>query len=332
MSISRDTLYPLMMASFILDYRMEGQPLQVVAKRFTYPGRERTQCNSSSLDITLLMIAGIGCESELWLPAVKYLFKLQSQSKSKVNIRDVWTLDWPNAGDAAVINELFLKENYATSLTPRELGIAARNLVHSGLLDLKGSKLVGVGHSGGFGGILFAEPDIGYIPFDAVILVEPPLLSKSVIPAHKEYISRSIDYHIAQPDVWPTIEDAMRWHRAKMPWRSWHPEALQVFSETHFQCLPTAYHTQTEGVTSKTYKGQVGASFNAGDYLHICVDLLGDLCSSCPVHVIFGSKQGFWPKSLAKSIKDTTQAFQSRFASVTYVPNTTHYVNILFTS
>lgn len=64
MSLRPETLHPLTLASFVLDYRLEGHPLQVVAKRLSYPGGNDQNSSQSSQEITLLLSAGIGC-SEL---------------------------------------------------------------------------------------------------------------------------------------------------------------------------------------------------------------------------------------------------------------------------
>jgi hypothetical protein len=61
MPLSRETLHPLTMASFVLDYRLEGEPLQVVAKRFSYPEENQTSSSRSAQGITLLLTAALGC-------------------------------------------------------------------------------------------------------------------------------------------------------------------------------------------------------------------------------------------------------------------------------
>ena len=61
MLLSRETLHPLTMASFVLDYRLEGEPLQVVAKRLTYPEDNQSHSNPSIQELTLVLTSGIGC-------------------------------------------------------------------------------------------------------------------------------------------------------------------------------------------------------------------------------------------------------------------------------
>jgi hypothetical protein len=74
---------------------------------------------------------------------------------------------------------------------------------------------------------------MGAIPYYALILVEPALFQRSVSHVYSHILCRGIAYATAQPDVWPTIQDAMHWHKARAPWEEWHPDTLQVFSVSH---------------------------------------------------------------------------------------------------
>jgi hypothetical protein len=60
MPLSNETLHPLTMASFVLDYRLEGEPIQVVVKRFSYPEDNQAPSSHSMQEITLLFTAGLG--------------------------------------------------------------------------------------------------------------------------------------------------------------------------------------------------------------------------------------------------------------------------------
>lgn len=134
-----------------------------------------------------------------------------------------------------------------------QYGMAIRGLVRSGLVDLEKSKLVGVSLCGGAGAqyensntSLYAlsqmhhslTVDLEAVPYSALILVELPLFHKPDVSLNQSWNARSASFTNAQPDVWPTIEDAMLWHKARKPWKRWHPEALQVFSvsSVYFGC------------------------------------------------------------------------------------------------
>lgn len=72
--------------------------------------------------------------------------------------------------------------------------------------------------------------DLEAVPYSSLILIEPPLFHKPDLSANQSWVTRSVLFRNAQPDVWPTVEDAMLWHKARAPWKAWHPEVLQVFS------------------------------------------------------------------------------------------------------
>jgi hypothetical protein len=76
---------------------------------------------------------------------------------------------------------------------------------------------------------LGSDPQKESILFDALILIEPALISRNAEVIQKEFVARSISTIQAQLDVWPTIEDSTNWHKARLPWKGWHPDVLEVF-------------------------------------------------------------------------------------------------------
>lgn len=60
MSLSRETLHPLTIASFVLDYRLQGEPLQVVAKRLSYLDDNPTHSSPSRQEISLILTSAVG--------------------------------------------------------------------------------------------------------------------------------------------------------------------------------------------------------------------------------------------------------------------------------
>jgi len=77
---------------------------------------------------------------------------------------------------------------------------------------------------------IFVDPELGpMLPYDAVIMIEPPLLNRDVITSQKKFIARIVALNKAIPDVWHTMDDAINWHKERAPWKTWDPEVLQVF-------------------------------------------------------------------------------------------------------
>lgn len=49
---------------------------------------------------------------ECWEPVIEMLFAATEAQESETKIREVWCIDAPNHGEAAVLNEKFLRTNW----------------------------------------------------------------------------------------------------------------------------------------------------------------------------------------------------------------------------
>lgn len=200
--------------------------------------------------------------TETWIPTIRYLFQLQSEPESTLRIKDIWTVDSPNQGEAAILNEQILKEKYSDiceSLgfvqNTRHMAFAGQlgyygqalsRVLSSGLIDYEGSKLVGIGHSAGCGALqvivhlsaidssdprtysIAAIPKTVPIPYHALILVEPGLVHRSVGDALRQISQTMIPRIMARKDVWATKEEAINWMKSHHPRKAWHPEVMEA--------------------------------------------------------------------------------------------------------
>jgi hypothetical protein len=48
-------------------------------------------------------------DKEQWEPVIQHLFKSQSSKCKSYRIREAWSFDWQNHGDAAILNRAALK-------------------------------------------------------------------------------------------------------------------------------------------------------------------------------------------------------------------------------
>ena len=94
--------------SYVFDPR-PNYPLLVTAKRYWVP-------NSPHLNdpdaITLIFAHATGFHKEHWEPTLDDLHTLLATNSSSVKVQDMWSIDAPNHGDAAVLNEKALKWGY----------------------------------------------------------------------------------------------------------------------------------------------------------------------------------------------------------------------------
>ena len=76
-------------------------PLVVLAKRYWDPSSARQD------GFTCIFAHGTGFNGEQWEPTLDNLFSL-ARNSSAFPIREAWSVECPNHGDAAIINEKVL--------------------------------------------------------------------------------------------------------------------------------------------------------------------------------------------------------------------------------
>lgn len=116
----------LLYESYVCDAR-PYYPLLITAKR--YWDSENVQGASTSAQahgraqdeaLTLVCTHGVGFHKEHWEPTIQHLLELDAGSASSAQrrkVREVWSIDAPNHGDAAVLNEETLKWGYTSGCT-----------------------------------------------------------------------------------------------------------------------------------------------------------------------------------------------------------------------
>lgn len=103
--------------SYVFDPRPR-YPLLTTAKRYWHP-----QLFSDDPDaLTLVFTHGTGFHKEQWEPTFEHLCELLERSgHPNIKLREIWSIDCPNHGDAAILNEEELSWGYSevcTSYTP----------------------------------------------------------------------------------------------------------------------------------------------------------------------------------------------------------------------
>lgn len=98
----------LQQESYVFDPRPR-YPLVVTAKRYWHP-----ELFSEGPDaLTIIFTHGTGFHKEQWEPTFEDLVSLlEGSGNAGKRIREFWSLDCPNHGDAAVLNEEELSYGY----------------------------------------------------------------------------------------------------------------------------------------------------------------------------------------------------------------------------
>ena len=93
-------------------------PFQIVAKRYwieecPYAIDRDTSSNTRENVVTLVFLHANGGHKEFVEPMIQRLFKNQRTSARRtVQFHDMWSLDMPNQGDSAILNEETLRSGY----------------------------------------------------------------------------------------------------------------------------------------------------------------------------------------------------------------------------
>jgi hypothetical protein len=67
---------------------------------------------------TLVLLHAVGMHKETWEVTIERLFKLSNSSGNKVPvIRDIFSIESPNHGESAVLNEATIYKHYPNSCT-----------------------------------------------------------------------------------------------------------------------------------------------------------------------------------------------------------------------
>ena len=105
--------------SYVFDPRPR-LPFRIAAKRYWIEerpdgiGRDNFSKTCQWEDVlTLVLTSGNGAQKEHWEPTIQRLFENQKTAPQRtVRFHDMWSLDMPNQGDSAMLNEETLRSGY----------------------------------------------------------------------------------------------------------------------------------------------------------------------------------------------------------------------------
>ncbi|KAF7356696.1 Alpha/beta-hydrolase [Mycena venus] len=83
--------------------------LTLTFKRYRPLPASGTKCPNATR-VALVFVHCIGTHKETWAPVIEYLYQFQSSASCSVIIAEAWSMDLPNHGEAAAINQKILLE------------------------------------------------------------------------------------------------------------------------------------------------------------------------------------------------------------------------------
>ncbi|KAJ7629559.1 hypothetical protein B0H17DRAFT_549206 [Mycena rosella] len=132
--------------------------------RTIYPSGLRLGLRNPDINILHLLycVRGYHSSQDTWIPVIKELFRLSSESPSPVKVGSVWAVERPNHGEAVLLNAKLLKQHYSVQFSNLQYATAIHAFLTSNFLSVfERNNLVGVGHSGG-GGALIQRLSVAY--------------------------------------------------------------------------------------------------------------------------------------------------------------------------
>ncbi|KAL0954538.1 hypothetical protein HGRIS_003504 [Hohenbuehelia grisea] len=293
-----------------------GCVLNIVANRY------RPSNVTSASGLTLILTHGAAYHKEHWEPTLEQLFKFNSSGT--ILIREAWSFDWPNHGDAGVLNaSIFAKR--PDGIREQEFSAAIIDFMASGYVT--GHQLVGIGHSLGSTATLFTAvpmPDTK-MPISAVILVDPVLAPKDIYDAKiKHNATKMISQAIStRRDTWDSREAAYNQLKKRMPWKAWDDAVLLIYVNHGLRSVPSAETPGNSSVTLKCNKDQELSVWRFPQPTFDILTRLDAICSRTPVHVILGERADVIPSFVHKWLEDS---YSGLFATMRRVPGVGHNI------
>ncbi|KAF8994952.1 hypothetical protein BDQ17DRAFT_1524128 [Cyathus striatus] len=322
MPITEETLSPFTSSSVVLSYCYD-HPLKFIATKYTLP-------LSSSLYLSVPFISCYSEESknlyqETWLPLIKSLYQLSSR-QTDISIESVWTIERPNHSDASILNEKTLKKHYSICFAGCQYAAAIKAFMASDSLTQQECKnLVAICHSGGGGSMIQSlDPVPQELPIKCLILMESPHCGELAEPYFTAVHKMVKVSNQRRKRSWSTIDEAMGWIKTHLLWKDFHPDVIQIISETYFRPDPE----DSSRISMKTMPEQEMACFMDDGHDLKSLAHLRSIYHALSTHLIFGSIHDMWPEPLYQQIEGNIEEDQEKLASVTVIEGRGHYLPV----
>ncbi|KAG8934349.1 hypothetical protein FRC01_003597 [Tulasnella sp. 417] len=320
----------LEVTSHVLEPTQE-YPYAVTAKCYTpSPGLQAEGDNEA---VTLILTHASGMHKECWEPVIQLLFEHQATSPRAVpRIREAWSIDSPNHGEAAVLNEKILEYTWTEVFPWDDYGRAVGRFLLAGTaqgagIDFTKRKLWALGHSmGAVSMVWMQQSDEIKLRFERLIIVDPMLSA----PGYD--LRRSTAYFFPatyqRRDVWPSRQAATKDFKSSRGYKSWDERMIDLFVQYAIRDHPASAYKPApwNGVTLACGRFHEAACYRGGsDLVQALVPRLAEMSRQVPVSVIFGVIEDSVPRSAKEALANPSIS-GIQFASVHWVQNAGHLV------
>ncbi|KAJ3795334.1 Alpha/beta hydrolase fold-1 [Lentinula aff. detonsa] len=313
-------------------------PLVSTLKRFRDPSWTEN-------GLTLVFAHGTGFHKEQWEPTIDELLGfIAQQTPNKIRLREIWTIDAPNHGDAALLNEqalqygyelVFQWQEYARSihafLTGRgktllgNLDLSSEGKVMIGNFDFTSHTIVGIGHSMGAISLLLSldfAPSLENL-FASIVLVEPMTMEPAA--AAKGPANKLASGSESRRDTWSSVEEAYRMLKARRTWQVWDDRVLRIFVASGLRPLPTLdYPDIKDGVTLKCTRKQETAAYRDTHGWVTIYRGFKSYASRVRIHLYYGKIHDYIPGEVKEDVINNASGGAQNLASFGYIDGAGH--------
>ncbi|KAJ7109569.1 Alpha/Beta hydrolase protein [Mycena crocata] len=277
-------------------YNPPGRVLKMTVNRYCVGDSA-----SNEEGFSLLFAHCIGAHKEQWEPIIAQIFRMQQTKPLHQRVREAWSFDWQNHGDAAVLNRELLASSRAGGVSAFEWAEAIAAFVRSP--RMQGKRMVAIGHSAGAGAILLSSKDvpIPVLPYAAFVLVEPTVATRAMFERH---ILDSQPAVVAATTMrrarWRSRAEAAAWLAQRRPWRGWDAQVLRIYVDSGLEDTPDG------GVALKCDRRQEASAFPDVEPHFAAVDELARVCRAVPVHLVWATRSDLVPRRVQDSLSDAS--------------------------
>ncbi|KAF8148394.1 alpha/beta-hydrolase [Crassisporium funariophilum] len=297
-------------------------PFHVLAKKYC------TELSDKNLDgFTLVFLHAVGMHKETWEVIIERLFDLNKASVG--NIRDVFSIESPNHGESAVINQEAIQRIHGDSWPTRTIASAAHAFLTAGTsegarVDFSKRRLVGIGHSIGAAALFLTRDIAPRISFHTMIAVEPGISIKDLPDTHTSSQMLTA-WTWLRRDVWSSRKSAKKDLESSPVHSSWDPRVLELYLKHGLRTHPAEKYMPPfafNGVTTCLSKDQEAACYRSEHLVVDAMEAYTAMTKEIPVHLVFGTVHDVGNPELQAILVDSNEGRTP--VSVSYIEGAGH--------
>ncbi|KAJ7432133.1 Alpha/beta hydrolase fold-1 [Mycena galericulata] len=309
--------------SYVFDPR-PNFPLLLAAKRYWSPSSPYLNDPDA---LTLILTHGTGFHKEHYEPTLEDLYSMMLARPGGPKIREAWSIDSPNHGDAAVLNEKTLLWGYEPIFGWQEYARGLHAFL-SGLgtgvdVDFSTRRLIFIGHSFSAVSLIFSLTYQPEVKPECLIMLELMCLKVDAIAKLMKFL---VDGSSKRRVIWPSREEAYQSLKARPLWKAWDDRVLRTYVEHGIRTLPTREYPDQQGVTLKCTRAQELATYRDTHASSVVYRMMGTIVNRFPTHLVYGAIDDYLPRDVKDDFLKNGVGGEQHLASLIRIPNAGHLV------